>query len=110
VFATTAARDSELQAAFRALPTFEKESRLTFDRLTEFAARHRPADHPAAPGGTRAVATLEDIEDIAPDLKKPARAAAAADRRVGARLPGRRAVAPWTCARCSASSTRRPPS
>ena len=39
VFSTTADRDNELQAAFRALPTFERESKLTFERLDEFAAR-----------------------------------------------------------------------
>ena len=56
VFATTAERDRELQAAFRALPTFERESRATLERLDEFAARDRPADHPAAAGRARAVA------------------------------------------------------
>src|SRR3954463_14035828 len=37
VFATTASRDEQLKASFRALPTFERESRLTFNRLDEFA-------------------------------------------------------------------------
>ena len=54
VFATTAARNQELEETFRALPTFERES--THDastRLTQFAQRHQPARHPAAPGGAR---------------------------------------------------------
>ena len=42
VFATTAARDAELEAAFRALPTFLDEARETLTRLDTFAADTNP--------------------------------------------------------------------
>ena len=42
VFATTAARNRELEATFRALPTFERESKLTLARLTQFAKDTNP--------------------------------------------------------------------
>jgi virulence factor Mce-like protein len=42
VFSVTAQRDSELQQAFVALPTFERESRLTLKRLDSFAANADP--------------------------------------------------------------------
>ena len=56
VFSTTASRDEELKAAFRALPTFEKESTETFERLDRVRGRDRPAGHAAAAGGARALA------------------------------------------------------
>ena len=37
VFSTTAARDQDIEAAFRAFPTFEDESRLTLERLRSFS-------------------------------------------------------------------------
>ena len=54
VFQATASRDEELKQTFIALPTFERESTLTLDRLAEFAADTEPAGHPAAAGGARA--------------------------------------------------------
>src|SRR5215213_11973392 len=42
VFQTTAARDRELQEAFVALPTFQRESRTTLNRLDRFAADTDP--------------------------------------------------------------------
>src|SRR5215212_7226171 len=42
VFGTTASRDEQLKEAFRALPTFESESRQTLDRLAEFAQTTDP--------------------------------------------------------------------
>ena len=69
VFATTAARDQELQAAFRALPTFEDESRLTFERLTEFADETDPLITQLRPAARELSPTLQDIEDISPDLQ-----------------------------------------
>ena len=69
VFATTAARDTELQQAFRALPTFEDESRFTFERLTKFADDTDPLITQLRPAARELSPTLEDLEDIAPDLK-----------------------------------------
>ncbi len=69
VFTTTAERDEELKAAFRALPTFERESRITFERLTEFANETDPLITQLRPAARELSPTLEDLEDIAPDLQ-----------------------------------------
>jgi virulence factor Mce-like protein len=69
VFATTAERDEALKAAFRALPTFERESRLTLERLTEFADETDPLVTQLRPAARELSPTLEHLEDIAPDLK-----------------------------------------
>ena len=108
VFTTTAERDEELKAAFRALPTFERESRITFERLTEFAERDRPADHAAAPGRARAVADARGSRGHRAGSAEPARTAAAADRRVREGVPGRRADArrPAAAARPARSGDR----
>src|SRR5204863_123845 len=42
VFGVTAQRNRELAAAFVALPTFERESNLTLDRLTRFSDTTKP--------------------------------------------------------------------
>ena len=54
VFATTAARDRELADTFRVLPTFERESTLTVNRLARVRAHGEPARDAAAPGGAAA--------------------------------------------------------
>src|SRR3954469_301763 len=69
VFATTASRDEQLKASFRALPTFERESRLTFNRLTEFSEETDPLIDQLRPAARELSPTLQDLEDIAPDLK-----------------------------------------
>ena len=107
VFATTAARDRELQEAFVALPTFERESRVTVNRLDEFAAGHEPARDPAAPGRAR----------VRPDARGPvgagARPARAVPRprqghhRVEDRLPGGGADPARPAPAARADSTRR---
>ena len=47
VFHTTAVRNQDLEATFKALPTFLDESRLTLNSLHELLAQCEPADHPA---------------------------------------------------------------
>jgi hypothetical protein len=69
VFATTAARDAELQAAFRALPTFEDESRTTLARLTRFSKQTDPLVTQLRPAARELSPTLRDLADVAPDLK-----------------------------------------
>jgi phospholipid/cholesterol/gamma-HCH transport system substrate-binding protein len=69
VFATTAARDEELKASLRALPTFEKESKATFERLTEFADETDPLVSQLRPAARELSPTLQNLEDISPDLK-----------------------------------------
>ena len=69
VFATTASRDEQLKAAFRALPTFEKESELTFKRLDEFAAETDPLITQLRPAARELSPTLQELEKISPDLR-----------------------------------------
>ena len=68
VFATTAERDEELRQAFVALPTFERESRLTIDRLTEFARETDPLVTQLRPAARELSPTLTDLAALAPDL------------------------------------------
>jgi phospholipid/cholesterol/gamma-HCH transport system substrate-binding protein len=69
VFATTAARDADLQAAFKALPTFEKESQTTLKRLSRFAANADPVVTDLRPAARELSPTLEQLSALAPDLK-----------------------------------------
>jgi virulence factor Mce-like protein len=69
VFATTASRDQQLKAAFRALPTFEDESKTTLARLTEFSNETDPLVTQLRPAARELSPTLEDLADLAPDLK-----------------------------------------
>ena len=68
VFATTAARDEELQAAFRALPTFERESRADL-RAAGRSPRDRPLVTQLRPAARELSPTLEGLKDVAPDLR-----------------------------------------
>jgi phospholipid/cholesterol/gamma-HCH transport system substrate-binding protein len=58
-----------LQASFKALPTFEDESRKTFDRLTAFSENTDPLVNQLRPAARELSPTLEDLRDISPDLK-----------------------------------------
>jgi virulence factor Mce-like protein len=69
VFQTTAQRNAELQAAFVALPTFERESALTLDRLARFARATNPLVTQLRPAARQLSPTLKDLAAIAPDLK-----------------------------------------
>jgi len=69
VFQTTAARDAELQATFRALPTFEKESQTTLKRLTRFSANANPVVTDLRPAAKELSPTLQELSALAPDLK-----------------------------------------
>ena len=69
VFATTAARDRELQESFVALPTFERESRQTLDRLNEFAKDTNPLVTQLRPAARELSPTLTDLSALSPDLK-----------------------------------------
>jgi phospholipid/cholesterol/gamma-HCH transport system substrate-binding protein len=70
VFATTSARDRDLQAAFVALPTFEDESRRTLARLTAFARNTNPLVTQLRPAARELSPTLIDLKGLAPDLKR----------------------------------------
>jgi phospholipid/cholesterol/gamma-HCH transport system substrate-binding protein len=69
VFQTTADRNQALQAAFIALPTFERESRLTLNRLDRFAHNANPLTTQLRPAARELSPTLVDLGRTAPDLK-----------------------------------------
>jgi phospholipid/cholesterol/gamma-HCH transport system substrate-binding protein len=69
VFATTAQRNQELEATFKALPTFERESRTTITRLTRFAHDTNPLVTQLRPAARELSPTLQELGDLAPDLK-----------------------------------------
>ena len=69
VFATTARRNQALKATFVALPTFERESRITFNRLTVFANQTNPLITQLRPAAVQLSPTLQDLAKLAPDLK-----------------------------------------
>jgi virulence factor Mce-like protein len=69
VFRTTAQRNAELRAAFVALPTFERESALTLDRLARFAIDTNPLITQLRPAARQLSPTLKSLSALAPDLK-----------------------------------------
>jgi phospholipid/cholesterol/gamma-HCH transport system substrate-binding protein len=69
VFSTTARRDEDLKAAFRALPTFLDESRLTLTRLERFAQDSDPVVVRLRPAARELGGTLRQVARAAPDLR-----------------------------------------
>ncbi len=69
VFQTTAARERDLEALFRAFPTFEDESRLTLDRLREFAVNTDPLMRQLVPAAEQLSPTLIAVSRLAPQAK-----------------------------------------
>ncbi len=69
VFETTAQRDEELKQTFLALPTFERESAVTFDRLAEFARDTDPLVTQLRPAARQLSPTLRDLGALSPDLE-----------------------------------------
>jgi phospholipid/cholesterol/gamma-HCH transport system substrate-binding protein len=69
VFEATAARDEELQETFIALPTFERESAQTLERLAEFSVEADPLVTQLRPAARELSPTLEDLGALAPDLE-----------------------------------------
>ncbi len=70
VFETTAARDDELKQAFTALPTFERESQQTLDRLARFSQTTNPLITQLRPAARELSPTLQDLGALSPDLKR----------------------------------------
>jgi phospholipid/cholesterol/gamma-HCH transport system substrate-binding protein len=68
VFRVTAQRNRELAAAFVALPTFERESSLTLDRLTRFSETTKPLVDQLQPVAQQLSPTLEQVRVLVPDL------------------------------------------
>jgi virulence factor Mce-like protein len=69
LFQTTANRDAELAETFRIFPTFLEESRVTTERLTEFANATNPLVTQLRPAARELSPTLIALSGLAPDLK-----------------------------------------
>jgi ABC-type transporter Mla subunit MlaD len=69
VWRTTAARNRDIEALFRAFPTFQDESRLTFDRLKEFALNTDPLFRQLVPAAEELSPTLIAFSRLAPQAK-----------------------------------------
>jgi phospholipid/cholesterol/gamma-HCH transport system substrate-binding protein len=69
VFSTTAARDREIEALFRAFPTFQDESRLTLDRLKSFSVNADPVMQQLVPVAEQLSPTLIALSKFATPAK-----------------------------------------
>ena len=88
VFRTTAERDRDLEALFRAFPTFEDESRLTLERLQKFAVNTDPLMRQLVPAAEQLSPTLVALTRLAPQAKGFFEGFATGDRPLDQRLPG----------------------
>jgi phospholipid/cholesterol/gamma-HCH transport system substrate-binding protein len=70
VFEATASRDDELKQAFTALPTFERESQQTLDRLARFSQTTNPLITQLRPAARELSPTLQSLGALSPDLKR----------------------------------------
>jgi phospholipid/cholesterol/gamma-HCH transport system substrate-binding protein len=69
VWRTTAVRNRDIEALFRAFPTFEDEQRLTFNRLKEFALNTDPLFRQLVPAAEQLSPTLIAFSNLAPQAK-----------------------------------------
>jgi ABC-type transporter Mla subunit MlaD len=69
VFETAARRDRDIEALFRAFPTFQDESRLTLDRLKAFAVNTDPLMRQLVPAAEQLSPTLIAFANLAPEAK-----------------------------------------
>jgi phospholipid/cholesterol/gamma-HCH transport system substrate-binding protein len=69
VFQTTARRDRDIEALFRAFPTFQDESRLTLNRLKTFAVNADPLMRQLVPAAEELSPTLIAFANLAPEAK-----------------------------------------
>jgi len=70
VFATTAQRNRDLTDTFRILPTFQRETRFTLERLDRFAALADPLVQQLRPAARELSPTLVAAGNLAPDLQR----------------------------------------
>jgi virulence factor Mce-like protein len=68
VFHTTAVRNQDIEATFRALPTFLDESRLTLNKLSAFSENANPLITQLHPSARALSADLKPIAKVAPDF------------------------------------------
>ena len=69
VFQTTARRDRDIEALFRAFPTFLDESRLTLHRLKGFSLNADPLMKQLVPAAEQLSPTLISLSKLAPESK-----------------------------------------
>lgn len=69
VFQTTARRDQDIEALFRAFPTFLDESKLTVSRLQEFSDNTTPLMRQLVPAAEELSPTLVAFANLAPEAK-----------------------------------------
>jgi phospholipid/cholesterol/gamma-HCH transport system substrate-binding protein len=69
VFQTTARRDRDIEALFRAFPTFLDESRLTLHRLRGFSENADPLMRQLVPAAEQLSPTLIALSKLAPESK-----------------------------------------
>jgi ABC-type transporter Mla subunit MlaD len=69
VFQTTARRDRDIEALFRAFPTFQDESKLTLERLKGFALNADPLMRQLVPAAEQLSPTLIAFSNLAPEAK-----------------------------------------
>lgn len=69
VFDTLATRNASLQELFRVLPTFERESKLTIDRLDSFAHETNPLITQLRPVAQELSPTLQSLSRLAPPFR-----------------------------------------
>lgn len=69
VFTTAGARNREIEALFRAFPTFQRESRLTLDRFKSFALDADPVMKQLVPVAEELSPTLIAFSRFAPEAK-----------------------------------------
>jgi ABC-type transporter Mla subunit MlaD len=69
VFQTTAARDQDIEALFKAFPTFLDESKLTLERLKTFSLNTDPLMKQLVPAAEQLSPTLVAFGNLAPEAK-----------------------------------------
>jgi phospholipid/cholesterol/gamma-HCH transport system substrate-binding protein len=69
-FNALAREDEALAESFQILPTFERESRATFERLDEFQLETRPLVQDLIPVANDLSPTLRSVRRLAPNLKR----------------------------------------
>lgn len=69
VFQTTARRDRDIEALFRAFPTFLDESKLTVSRLKGFSLKADPLMRQLVPAAEQLSPTLISLSKLAPESK-----------------------------------------
>ena len=70
LFKTTASRNQDIEALFRAFPTFLDQSRLTVGRLQGFATNADPLSKQLVPVAEELSPTLIKIAELSPEAKK----------------------------------------